>query len=85
MGLQLRVEDDAFGIEVHFTQQALLHEEVQRVVDRGPGDGRKGLRDRVPHAIGRGMIGGLQDVVGDGEAVRRGTDPVPCENLSKIV
>src|SRR2546430_11651065 len=84
MGLDLRIEDDRVGVEVELAEEPSLDEEVQGVVDRGPGDhGEAGL-DARPDLVGGGMLVGEEDVLGDDDALRGWLDAAGGEQFDDV-
>ncbi len=86
--VMVRLDD---GIEHHRIlgdvqplQQPLFDEEVEGVVDRGPGDPGKLLAHPLPDQVGRWMLVRLQDVVGNGHALCGGLNAGFFEELLRV-
>ena len=71
-------------LEVELAEEPPLDEEVEGVVDGGPGDhGEAGL-DARPNPVGGGVLVGEEDVLGDDDALRRRLDAAGGEQFDDV-
>src|SRR5687767_11176036 len=83
--LELRIENDAFGVEMKGAEDPFLDEQIEGVVNGGAGDRRETGGHLAPDTVGGGVIRGGEDVLSHGQAVGGGADAVLDQTSSKIV
>lgn len=75
------VEDDAVFAEGETLQKPFFDEKIEGVVNGGTGDPGEVLPNPLPDDIGRRVFHRAQDVVRDGNTLRRWLDPAVAEGV----
>ena len=79
---RIRIEEHRVGSEMQLPEQALLHEEIERVVDGRTGDRREILSSDGPHFVGGGMLLSSKNILRNSDALCRWLDVVLFETCT---
>ena len=81
---RIRIEEHRVGSEMQLPEQALLHKEIERVIDGRTGDRWEILSNDSLHLVGGGMLLGAKNILRNSDALCRWTDIVLFENLYDV-